>query len=476
MIRAIATSSALLCLLACAGNESEQQQSADTATLTSAASAATPKDTNTAEWTFMVFMNGDNDLEKFALEDFDEMARVGSSDRVNIVVQLDRHPAYSARYGNWAEARRFRVMKGMQPLAEQSESGFAKEVDMSSGATLAEFVSWARQTYPARRYALVIWDHGEGWRFFARRAGMNQDQKRRAIERFDAMSEADKGTKPPAPPPGSLVYDHPVKSVSYDMSSQRSMYNREIQNNLETLLGADDRIDVVGFDACLMAMVETGYALRRVARYMVASEELEPGTGWQYDRVLGPVVQNPEMLAEDFSRSIVDAYRATYEEDDPQTTLSAIRVDGIEQLAQSVGALGSELLRVLPVQAINIQTARDGCETYAPGHKIYNVDLDCFAQRLESAVSDASVRAAVQAVRERITRTVAARYASAHLSGPRYVSSGLAIYFPARGSLFSTDPLAVAYRNGLSASEFPVQFVDDMTWDEFIIGYAQHVK
>jgi hypothetical protein len=76
-------------------------------------------------WTFMVFLNGDNNLEGAAIDDFLEMAQVGSGDGVNIIVQMDRHNAWDSSYGDWDNTRRFVITAGddpgMDPLMDLGE-------------------------------------------------------------------------------------------------------------------------------------------------------------------------------------------------------------------------------------------------------------------------------------------------------------------------------------------------------------------
>ena len=218
----------------------------------------------------MVYLNADNNLEKYGVYDFLEMARIGSTDDVNIVVQLDRSPKYSELRGNWSSTKRFLIRKHDEPISAAAISDIG-EADMGSGQTLEEFVEWTRDSYPAEHYALIIWDHGDGWR-----------------------------------DPGDIdVRPFITKAVSHDESSGDLLFNREIQNSLARVMN-ESKIDIIGFDACLMATLENAYAMSHVAKIMVASEELVPGTGWDYERVLAKLVANPE----DVTTRIFKAHRS----------------------------------------------------------------------------------------------------------------------------------------------------------------------
>jgi hypothetical protein len=115
----------------------------------------------TAKWTFMVYLDADNNLESFGIQDFLEMASVGSTAAVNILVQMDRG-GYDNQYGAWTGTRRFLIQRNDTPsVAPLEDMG---EQNMGDPTVLRDFVIWGVTHYPAEHYALVIWNHGGGWR------------------------------------------------------------------------------------------------------------------------------------------------------------------------------------------------------------------------------------------------------------------------------------------------------------------------
>ena len=110
---------------------------------------------------------------------------------------------------------------------------------MADPNTLLNFMNFAKENYPAEKYALIMWDHGGG-----------------AVSGFGQDQNASKN-------------DH--------------LFIDEIKQALDNF---GTKLEFVGFDACLMANMETAYALKDSANYLVASEELEPGTGWNYKKVI----------------------------------------------------------------------------------------------------------------------------------------------------------------------------------------------
>ncbi|NTU80406.1 MAG: hypothetical protein HGA45_13685, partial [Chloroflexales bacterium] len=119
-----------------------------------------------ADWTVLVYMDGDNNLESMALNDLRHMARVGSSAQVAIVAQLDRTASENlwddTTAGDWVGTRRFLIQPGMEPDAAAAVQDLG-EVSTGDPNTLADFLTWGVTHYPARRYALILWSHGAAW-------------------------------------------------------------------------------------------------------------------------------------------------------------------------------------------------------------------------------------------------------------------------------------------------------------------------
>src|SRR3989442_10858296 len=95
----------------------------------------------TAEWTILVYMDADNNLEDAGIADFLEMASVGSTSLVKIVVEFDRAVGYNNSYGDWTTTKRFLVTQGMIPTPAAALSDLG-EVNMADPANLTNFVTW----------------------------------------------------------------------------------------------------------------------------------------------------------------------------------------------------------------------------------------------------------------------------------------------------------------------------------------------
>lgn len=250
---------------------------ASTKNLTSITNAAAP-----AAWTVMVYMAG-NDLEAYAIEDFLEMATVGSTTDVNIVVQMDRTDAYDNRYDNWTDTRRGLLQANETPDLNWGTS--IGEVNMGAAASLEDFVAWSVDNYQAENYALVLWGHGSGF------------------------------------------------SVCYDDLTADSLSSQEVSM---ALAQAAEPLDLVATDACLMGTLEFAYEIKNNASVFVASQEVEPGTGWNYAPILQDLVQTPAMDATKLGQSIVYHYGQYYNSpagNAPhiEETMSAINLEALRE-------------------------------------------------------------------------------------------------------------------------------------------------
>jgi hypothetical protein len=305
-----------------------------------------------SKWTVMVYMAGDNNLDDAALRDIVEMAKVGSTKDVNILVQLDRIEDKLTR--------RFRITKG---------GGFKKDCLDSFGDTntgdpqvLHDFVKWAAEHYPADRHCLILWNHGSGWWEEEKGRTAGPDGKKRRH-----------------------LFCHPVpqehRSICYDDTSNGdALDNRELKvvlTGICTLLGK--KIDILGMDACLMNMVEVAYQLRDSVNYIVGSEIEEPFDGWPYTEILTYLTAKPAKNAASFAGEIVKRYISSYKGQGETVTQSALNVGKIADLTGKVDALAAVLLASLDSSSAYINDAvRHSPRFYDDNY----VDLACFARNL----------------------------------------------------------------------------------------------
>ncbi|MBN1846203.1 MAG: hypothetical protein JW810_11005 [Sedimentisphaerales bacterium] len=285
-----------------------------------------------AQWTFLVYLDADNNLEGVGIDDFLEMASVGSTANVNIVVQFDRISGYDSGYDDWTDTRRGRVNTGDTPTTAWGTS--IGEVNMADKQTLINFVVWGMQNYPASNYAVVLWNHGGGWR--------DEDE-----------ADASDSEKNPL-----------LKAVCWDdTSGGDSLYTKEVREALESIGTTVAPPALVGFDACYMGMIELAYELRNTTDVMVGSEETEPGPGWPYNTILGDLTANPAMGPAALGTVIVQRYYQSYGNSQTQAATDLSQMDTlagqVDTLAQTLRTSWNTDTAACVAAAGNVMTAID---------------------------------------------------------------------------------------------------------------------
>jgi len=374
-------------------------------------------DTVDRAWTFLVYLDGDNNLEGVGIDDFLEMSSVGSTGGVNIVVQFDRISGYTSSYDDWTTTKRFFVTLGMTPTPGNAVADIG-EANMGHPQTLIDFVQWGMTNYPADHYAVVLWDHGSGWRLRPDEAPLLKD----------------------------VAYDDTSGGDALDMPELRTAMDTLSNGGLEPL-------DLVGFDACLMGMIEVDNQLIPYVDVRVGSEETEPGDGWPYDGILTSLTADPAMSASQLGTVIVDEYYASYGNNQTQSAVDLHTP--YTSLNTAVNDFAVALINGASSHCDDIRTARDNTQAfYYPTY----VDLYDFAYQVEQYVSDGTIDAAATAVMNAVSNAVIREQHGSSWPGAR----GISIYFP---------KLLSGYNSDYDGSTGWLEFTADTQWDEWLHAF-----
>lgn len=428
-----------------------------------------------AEWTIMIYMNGKNNLEPAALYDFGEMAKIGSTASVNFVAELGRpEKAHALEPGDWSGVLRFRIAKNMQPVVASAidpNDSDVRHADMGNAATLAKFVDWAKQQYPAKKYMSLIWSHGQGWRIYV---SVSQGRVRPRLL-LTALN-------PPTKKPDDLTGG--FRSVSIDQDYGHPMYNRDIEDQLR-----GRHFDIIGFDACLMGMLETGYALRNLATLMVASEELAPDSGWNYADWMSQIVNSPNMDGSSLGKILVASYKAAYPGDESRTTtMASIDLSKITAFSAALSHFSLTLQHSLPGELNTLASVRRSTQTLGNWSSqswfscasrdvmlFHSVDLGQFLSSYAKATQNTSIKQEATQLYSSLKQIPTAWFVSSP-SGTEYASNyaGLSIYFPGSLTDFNCDPDHDGYdvqkvRSG--NVPYPPEFVQKEKWADFLHDY-----
>jgi hypothetical protein len=382
---------------------------------------ARPRGTRKA-WTVLVYLAGDNNLDSSGIGDLLEMKRVGSTPRVDVVAEFDR--------ASGKGARRYVLRKG-GPLAADAVATLGR-VNTGDPKRLLDFVRWGVETCPAERYALVLWNHGQGWDD----TDIYADERYRRFRRLATGRIRHALFRPPVRRVlRGAIRKYEPRAILLDDDAKDFLDNVELKAVLAgaaTLIG--DKLDLLGMDACLMSMAEVGYQIRESARFTVGSEQTEPGDGWPYDRILAALAQHPEMDAGALSAAIVKAYLASYGAADG-VTQSACDLARAGDLAAAVAGLARALTAAVREAASRQQilAARARVQSYEVPD---NVDLVDLCRLLAAGMPGSAVAKVCAAVVRVVGKGGAAARGGGYVvaAGSKgadlRASHGVAIYFP----------------------------------------------
>ena len=346
------------------------------------------------EWTFLVYLNGHNSLDSFGPINMHDMEKVGSTPRVNVVVQW-------ASMG-FAKTKRLFVKK--QTMANPSVNDYASTVveevptvDMGDWHNLVEFVKWGAKNYPAKHYFVNVWDHGGGWHLDAAAA--------KGVHSLD---------------------------ISWDDRTGNVIKTEELGQAMGEIADAiGHKVDIYGSDACLMAMGEVAAEMATSVETFVGSQETEPGAGWPYFEFLNRWNALPDATSLLVGRTLAHAYVESYSGGSNGTspaTMSVYDMSKLDGLMASVGRFSAALAQLDKTGLAKALSAARASQSFA--YSDY-VDLVDFANRLGN-LSGFSAMAEIADVKGAASALLAFNEANSSFRG----ANGLSIWLPTNLSLF----------------------------------------
>jgi hypothetical protein len=314
------------------------------------------------------------------------MEKVGSTDKLNIVVQ-------------WAseanqDTRRLLVKKdtsGSSTVVSPVVQSITPRVDMGDSKSLLDFITWGVQNYPAQHYFVAVWDHGNGWHL------QNVNSR------------------------GGNMH---AQDISWDDLSGNHMTTEQlgqVMNDAAKVIG--HKVDIYGSDACLMAMAEVAGEMKDSVSVFVGSQETEPGAGWPYETFLADWAKNPTMSAQQvgatLSKDYTDAYSGgIYGNQD--VTFSAFDMSHYDTLTASVKTLSAEFQALSNLQAV--QSAANRAQSFVDSDYKDLYDFVSGVEKAQTSVKAATLADVKKAIQSFVIRTDNTEaYKNAH---------GLSIWLP----------------------------------------------
>jgi hypothetical protein len=366
-----------------------------------------------AEWTILLVMQGDNNLSYFMHQNIERLKKIGSSDKVNILVQWDE----PIKHTTW----RYKICRNH--LVENAS--LSQDMGENPEAELIDAARWAFTKYPAKKRALIFWNHGSGV------LDEKHDWKRQ-------------------------------RGILYDFSSAKCLTNDGLLRSMKIIqqeVLAGEMLDLIGMDACLMAMLEIAYQIKDFTKTFVASENIEHAPGWDYDAIFRQLIKTPKSLsAQQLAHLIVRSFERLHKKSNNIYTQSFIDLTAITELKENVATFASICLATKQQEALHecITYARKSCTEFDKGHFI---DLyDFYRLLLKKITNNKSISPSLRTSLEELilegTKLIEITVVG-HTKGHTYKHShGLSIYFP------RTKKLHLSYQKTL--------FAEETLWPAFI--------
>ena len=383
-------------------------------------------------WTVMVWLDGDNNLETAAVNDFNEMElglynalqrNSEIEDSIKIIVQIDRISGYlNGGYDggpDWQDTRRYKIKPDSvsndavirsERLDDASPLG---EIDMSDAGNLKDFISYCKTNYPSDNYALILWNHGGGVKGTERSNFIYSD------------------------------YSNTPKAVCWDDTTgdDACIYIGEIT---DTLTDSED-VDFIGFDACLMGMAEIAYEYRPGnsgfnAEYMAGSPAEEQGDGWEYDALFSCFTGDSEdgvtAPSELLSKAVVNEYKRTFSHysNESMSAYDLSKISDVKtELDYLAGLISSNktVIESIRGNAPSTNVMEYFNQNYVDEWVAYpHFDLYDFASRVSSSGSlSTAARSAADALKTAVDACVLKSWGGSSYSGHTSGENGLGFFF-----------------------------------------------
>ncbi|HPZ09792.1 MAG TPA: clostripain-related cysteine peptidase [Candidatus Eremiobacteraeota bacterium] len=376
------------------------------------------------KWLFMNFIAADCNLKKYQEANIDNQELVGSDANTHIIAMIDVGPGANPLGGTWTGCRTFYVTQDNVPNKVNSPvvADHGNKVDMSDPATLTKFIVDSMAKFPSDYVALVLNDHGGGFT-------------------------------------GALADDT-------DGGFMSTPQLRQALADAEKITGK--KIDIIGYDACLMAEAEVAHELKDNANILLASEESELGPGWTYSGMLNKapgmteaIGRLQEALEQRISVSPVDFAKIVVAQNEVNQryipTFSATDLTKIDTLTKTVDEFAKAIIASEEKSAI--KTAMTKGDKYGSGYTPYKYlrDLHNLADNVGNAVQDVAVKEAAKNVKKAFKEAIIANEHSYKYPN----SEGLTIFAP------TTSGSGVGYKYG------DLAFAKETQWDEALVSIGK---
>ncbi|CAA6819498.1 MAG: Unknown protein [uncultured Sulfurovum sp.] len=340
--------------------------------------------------TLLIYMAADNNLASFAENDLETIKRASENSDMQIVVQFDRN-----EYVDQANTIRMSIKNG-----EVLKEDYLGETNTGDPKVLKSFIEESVEAYPSDKLIVILWSHGSGV------DDADVYDKGRIRERYFV-------------PPEEIE----EIALGFDDTAQDFLDNLELQKALDISV----KIDVLGFDACLMGMFEILYQLREQTSVMVASQHLEPASGWDYHRILNEL--DTSSTASVMGRQFVAFHDEHHTNERRDVTQSALNTMDLEQVTKKLDSF-AKVLREELKKADRTQSKKDLYYTLK-NSQFFNrtdyVDLVDFVIKVKNRLAFEALEEEANSLLDVLEKLILANHTIGYYMED---ANGVSIYFP----------------------------------------------
>jgi hypothetical protein len=300
-------------------------------------------------------MNAANDLDAYSTLNVSQMQQVATNPDVRFVVQWKQSTAVTPT-ATFNGTRRYLVRPSLSgAIVSQIVQEMGAGIDMGIPKSLHDFIAWGKSQYPADHYAVVLWDHGNGW-----------------------LPEFKKPSLRAAPP-----------AFSYDGQTGHSIQIWQLNQAFQ-----GEHVDITAFDASLMQMDEVAYQLIGLTDYVAGSEESPPGPGYPYQRVLAEFTNNPDGSPRFLAKAFVDGMLAEPTYANQKIEQSVVDTSQMPGVASAAAILGQALVANEPALAPIVPGLRATTQSYLQTTNRYFYDSVDLCNQLSANTGIGAVQTA----------------------------------------------------------------------------------
>lgn len=308
------------------------------------------------DWTLLVYMIADKNLSNQAVNSIKQMTRIGSTNSINIVVQLDKE--------NETNIERFYILNNEVLFLEEIPQ--TPENIGGTSQSLYKFLEWGIKTFPSNKLALVLWNYGTGIKdpnfmekflithrnaFFIPNAQLKMyDLNNQLNSNLGLIKKIEKNRKKKITPnlENSLTQDDTGASNEFNFKITNQDFKETLEKVSQDFL-ENKKIDIVCIDSCFMAMIEIAAQIKNSVKILVTSQDIVPPTGYNYENILTPFIKTT-LQPDELAKHIVNSFKKEYSTNYAIYTQSALNLDVFEKIEQNIKIITSSIIKIIELE------------------------------------------------------------------------------------------------------------------------------